>query len=71
MFARVKTTGEYSYLQIVESYRDEGRDRRRVIVTPGRLDLLVAGGTLDALLRSLSRYSQKGAGSGRVARRRT
>jgi len=59
MFARVKTTGEYSYLQIVESYRDEGRVRRRVTATLGRLDLLAAGGTLDALLRSLSRYSQK------------
>jgi hypothetical protein len=59
MFARVKQTGPYSYLQIVESYREGGRVRQRVVATLGRLDTLVQDGALDALLRSLSRYSQK------------
>jgi hypothetical protein len=59
MYARVKTAGTYSYLQIVESYRDGGRVRQRVIATLGRLDALQQDGALDALMRSLSRYSQK------------
>lgn len=59
MFARIKTTGSYSYLQIVESYREGGRVRQRVIATLGRLDLLQQDGALDSLLRSLSRHSRK------------
>lgn len=59
MFARVKTTGGYSYLQIVESYREGGRVRQRVIATLGNLATLSADGTLEALLHSLSRYSRK------------
>jgi len=58
MYFRTKRTGTYSYLQIVESYRDRGRVRQRVLATLGRLDALQQGGHLDALLSSGARFCQ-------------
>lgn len=52
MFFRVKKSKQYSYLQIVESYRDEGAVKQHVLMTVGRLDLLQQEGKLDALMRS-------------------
>jgi hypothetical protein len=52
MYFRVKRTGTYSYLQIVESFRDQGQVHQRVLTTLGRLEALQAGGQLDALMRS-------------------
>ena len=40
MYFRVKRTGTYGYLQIVESFRDQGQVRQRVLNTVGRLDVL-------------------------------
>lgn len=59
MFFRVKRTGPYAYLQIVESFRDHGRVQQRVLSTLGRLDVLQSTGQLDSLLRSGLRFSQK------------
>lgn len=59
MFLRVKKTSSRAYLQIVESYRDAGRVRQRVIGTIGRLEELAARGQVDQLLRSLAKYSQR------------
>jgi len=59
VFARVKRVGPYEYLQIVESRREEKKNRQRVIATVGRLDELRAKGTVEALTRSLSRFSEK------------
>jgi hypothetical protein len=63
MFVRVKRSvqesGTYEYLQIVESVRDGARIRQRVIGTLGRRDQLVADGTLEALLQSLAKFSQR------------
>jgi hypothetical protein len=63
MFARLKRNdmGEKGrdYLQIVESFRQGGRVRQRVIATLGRLDQLQAGGALDGLLRSLGRFARQ------------
>lgn len=59
MFFRVKRTGSYAYLQIVESFRDQGRVHQRVLSTLGRLDALQASGQLDALLRSGLRFSER------------
>jgi transposase len=61
MFVRVKkfsgkrTTRQY--LQVVESYRKEGKMRQRVICTLGRLERLQEGG-LDALIQGLSKFSK-------------
>lgn len=56
MYFRVKRTGPYAYLQIVESFREQGRVRQRVLSTVGRLDALQSSGQLEALLRSGLRF---------------
>ncbi len=59
MFARVKKTGPYEYLQIVENRREDKKSRQRVIATVGRLDELRAKGQIETLTRSLSRFSER------------
>ncbi len=59
MFVRTKPSGKYQYLQIVESRWKDGGPRQYVIGTIGRLDRLKADGQVDALMRSLSRFSEK------------
>lgn len=61
MFVRVKkfsgkrTTRQY--LQVVESYREEGKMRQRVLCTLGRVERLQDGG-LDALIQGLAKFSK-------------
>jgi hypothetical protein len=57
VFARIKKSGDYQYVQVVHNERIEGRVRQRVIATLGRLDDLQDSGQLDGLLESLSRFS--------------
>jgi hypothetical protein len=57
VFARIKKSGDYQYVQVVHNERIEGRVRQRVIATLGRLDDLRQSGQLDGLLESLSRFS--------------
>jgi len=59
MYFRVKRTGSYAYLQIVESFREQGQVHQRVLSTVGRLDTLQASGQLDALMRSGLRFCEK------------
>ena len=59
MYFRVKRSGPYAYLQIVESFREKSQVRQRVLSTVGRLDTLQATGQLDALMRSGLRFCQK------------
>ncbi len=59
MYFRVKRTGSYAYLQIVESFREQGQVRQRVLSTVGRLDTLQASGQLDTLMRSGLRFCEK------------
>jgi hypothetical protein len=63
MFVRVKrsvqTSGSYEYLQIVESVREGDRVRQRVIANLGRRDRLVAQGSVDGLLQSLAKFSER------------
>ena len=59
MFARLKKSGRYEYLQIVENRRDGAKTTQRVICTIGRLDQLHARGSIEALIQSLSRFSEK------------
>ncbi len=61
MFARVKKSGRYEYLQIVHNQRIDGTVRQQVIATLGRLDLLRESGQLDSLLCSCSKFSQHAA----------
>ena len=62
MFVRLKSYlskgNRYEYLQIVESFRDQGAVRQRVVSNLGRLDQLAASGQLDQIVSGLSRYSE-------------
>lgn len=59
MFARVKKSGKYQYLQIVENRKEKGKVRQRVIATIGRMDRLQEKDRVETLIRSLSRFSEK------------
>jgi Transposase DDE domain len=59
VFFRIKPAGSYRYLQIVHSVRKGQKVRQQVIATLGRLDLLVASGQLERLLRSGLRHCEK------------
>jgi transposase len=59
MFARVKKSGNYQYLQIVENRKEKGKVKQRVIATVGRMDQLQSKGRVEALIRSLSRFSEQ------------
>ncbi len=49
MFTKLTKSGGHTYVQLVESYRDEsGRPRQRTVSTLGRLDEV--GGQVDSLL---------------------
>jgi len=59
MFARVKKSGIYQYLQLVENRWENGRTHQRVIATLGRLDQMTQRGEVESLVRSLSRFTEK------------
>jgi hypothetical protein len=63
VFVRVKRSGAgegaREHLQIVESRREGGAVRRRVLATLGRREELVADGRLDGLLTSLAKFSER------------
>ena len=59
MFARVKKSGKYQYLQIVENRKEGGKVKQRVITTLGRMDQLKEKDRIETLIRSLSRFSEK------------
>ena len=59
MFARVKKSGKYEYLQIVENRKEKGKVKQRVIATIGRMDKLQSKARVDTLIESLSRFSQR------------
>lgn len=59
MFIRVKPSGPRRYLQIVENRWERGKVRQKVIATLGRLDKMKESGSLDSLMRSGMRFSEK------------
>lgn len=59
MFARVKKSGQYQYLQIVENRKEKGKVKQRVIATVGRMDQLQSKGRVETLIRSLSKFSEQ------------
>jgi len=65
---KVKRSGrEYSYLQLVEGYRDEnGKVRHRVVANLGRKDALKDSGQLEALAGSFARLDPPMAGTRRT-----
>jgi hypothetical protein len=59
MFVRIKPSGSYRYLQIVENRREGRRTVRHVLTTLGCGDQLAATGAVDVLLRSLRRFAEQ------------
>jgi len=59
MFARIKKSGKYQYLQIVENRKEQGKVKQKVISTIGRMDQLKEKDRIETLIRSLSRFSEK------------
>jgi transposase len=59
MFARMKKSGQYQYLQIVQNRREGTKTIQRVVATIGRMDQLKEKGEIENLTRSLSRFSEK------------
>ncbi len=59
MFARIKKSGKYEYLQVVENRREGPKVNQRVIATLGRLDQMHAKGEVETLVRSLARFSEQ------------
>lgn len=56
MHVKVTTSGSRQYVQLVESYRDDGgRVKKRTVATLGRLDQL--GGDLDSVIRGLMKIT--------------
>jgi hypothetical protein len=55
----VQSSGTYEYLQLVESRRNGEQIRQHVLLNFGRLDQLRADGTVDDLLRSLAKFSER------------
>src|SRR5271165_3745232 len=60
MYLRVNRNGQgVAYLQIMRSYREEGKVKQQVLFTFGRLDTLQATGQIDAMVRALSRFATR------------
>jgi transposase len=59
MFFRIKKSGPREYLQIAHNRREQGKVKQDVIATVGRLDVLKADGSLEGLLRSGAKFSEK------------
>ena len=49
----------HAYLQIVRSFREDGKVKQEVLFTLGRLDVLQATGQIDSLVAALSRYATR------------
>lgn len=57
MFPRLKKVRGYTYVQLVEGHREDGKVKQRVVATLGRLDQLQESGELESLSRFSARYS--------------
>src|ERR671932_395963 len=59
MFVREKRINGYSYLYLVETVREHGRARQRIIKNLGRKEAVTASGALERLARSVARYAER------------
>jgi hypothetical protein len=59
MFVREKRIGPYTYVYLVETSRDQGKVRQRIIANLGRKEDVAAHGDLDRLARSAARQTQR------------
>ena len=59
MFVREKRIGAYTYLYLVETVREDGKTKQRIVRNLGRKEVVEARGDLDRLARSAARLSQR------------
>jgi len=59
MFVRIKKSGMYRYLQVVEIYRTRGRVNQRIIGSMGRLDKYEKNDNLKHVIDSLNKAQMK------------
>ena len=59
MFVREKTVNGYTYLYLVESVRENGRTKQRIIRNLGRKQAVLASGALDRLIASIGRFAER------------
>jgi hypothetical protein len=59
MFVREKRIGPYTYVCLVETVRDDGRVKQRIIRNLGRKEEVERSGDLDRLVRSATRLAQR------------
>ena len=58
MFVKATRSKGHDYLKIVESYRENGKSKRRTIVNLGRADILAESG-LENIIRGLQKYLKR------------
>src|SRR5215212_8954447 len=59
MFVREKHINGYTYLYLVETVREHGRAKQRIIKNLGRREALAASGALERLASSVARYAER------------
>src|SRR3954465_12864555 len=59
MFVREKRINGYTYLYLVETVREHGRAKQRIIKNLGRNEALAASGALERLASSVARYAER------------
>src|SRR5215471_4171415 len=59
MFVREKRIGPYTYLYLVETIREGGKTKQRIIRNLGRKEEVEKRGDLDRLVRSAARLAQR------------
>src|SRR4030065_2228667 len=58
-FPRKKDKTFRQYLQIVETYREGGKVKQRILLSLGRVDELRASGELDRMAEALARLTER------------
>src|ERR1700759_980453 len=56
---REKHINGYTYLYLVESVREDGRTKQRIIKNLGRKEAVIASGELERLAVSVGRYAER------------
>src|ERR671917_1120730 len=59
MFVREKHINGYTYLYLVETVREDGRAKQRIIKNLGRKEAVTASGALERLASSVARYAER------------
>ena len=59
MFVREKRINGYTYLYLVETVREGGRAKQRIIKNLGRKEAVTASGALERLATSVARYAER------------